>query len=118
MIGLVFGKVIIQFAYHWATNLLFGLMFVVFGLSMIGAFLLQAPQFLTNLSTKATRSGGYGGVFLMGATLVVTSFTCTGPFVGSLLAIGVDQSGHADYGRVALGMAAFGLTMAIPFVVL
>jgi thiol:disulfide interchange protein DsbD len=58
------------------------------------------------------------GVFLMGATLVVTSFTCTAPFVGTLLSIGATSSSGGETGRVALGMTVFGLTMAIPFVLL
>jgi thiol:disulfide interchange protein DsbD len=113
-IGVVVGEAIVKVAFHWATNLVFALMFVAFGLSMIGLFLLQPPQFLLRLSTQATKKGGYGGVFVMGATLVVTSFTCTGPFVGSLLAAGAT----GERGRVALGMAVFGLTMAVPFVFL
>jgi thiol:disulfide interchange protein DsbD len=51
----------------------------------------------------------------MGATLVVTSFTCTAPFVGSLLSVG---AADGDLGRIVLGMGTFGLTMAIPFVLL
>src|SRR5207244_823732 len=45
-IGVAIGEAIVPFAFHWATNLVFGLLFVVLGLSMIGVFLLQPPQFL------------------------------------------------------------------------
>jgi thiol:disulfide interchange protein DsbD len=68
-----------------------------------------------NMASNASRKGGIGGVFLMGATLVVTSFTCTAPFVGTLLSTGASSGG---LGRVALGMGVFGATMAIPFVLL
>jgi thiol:disulfide interchange protein DsbD len=68
-----------------------------------------------NLAGQASMTGGYLGVFLMGATLVVTSFTCTAPFVGSLLSVGASDG---DLGRIVLGMGTFGLTMAIPFVLL
>jgi thiol:disulfide interchange protein DsbD len=51
----------------------------------------------------------------MGATLVVTSFTCTAPFVGTLLSTAATSGG---VGRIALGMGVFGLTMAVPFVFL
>jgi len=61
--------------------------------------------------------GGFAGVFLMGATLVVTSFTCTAPFVGTLISVGA-STGDRNLTRVALGMGVFGLTMAIPFVLL
>jgi thiol:disulfide interchange protein DsbD len=54
-------------------------------------------------------------VFLMGATLVITSFTCTAPFVGALLGQG---AGQGNLGRIALGMGVFGLTVAVPFVFL
>ncbi len=54
----------------------------------------------------------------MGATLVVTSFTCTAPFVGSLLAFGADGQTEGAMLRIVLGMGAFGLTMATPFVFL
>jgi thiol:disulfide interchange protein DsbD len=53
-------------------------------------------------------------VFFMGATLVLTSFTCTAPIVGTLLA----NAAHQGPLRVGLGMGVFGLTMALPFVVL
>src|SRR5262249_32922221 len=68
-----------------------------------------------NVAGTASMKGGYVGVFLMGATLVVTSFTCTAPFVGSLLSVGATGGSTA---RVALGMAVFGLAMAGPFVLL
>ena len=114
LVGVVVGGPIIAFAGHWATNLVIGVAFVVFALSLFGFFTLQLPSFVTNAAGKASATGGLVGVFLMGATLVVSSFTCTAPIVGALLA-GVAEGG---YGRVALGMAVFGLTMAAPFVFL
>ncbi len=113
VIGALVGPIIIPFATHWVTNLIIGTFFVVFSLSLFGLLLLQPPQFLLQAAGKATRKGGYVGVFLMGATLVITSFTCTAPFVGSLLA-----AGASSMLRVVLGMTVFGLTMAIPFVFL
>jgi thiol:disulfide interchange protein DsbD len=117
LIGVAVGPVILKFATHWLTNLIIGGCFVVFSLSLFGLILLQPPQFLLQAAGKATRKGGYAGVFLMGATLVITSFTCTAPFVGSLLAAGASGD-QADMVRVVLGMTVFGLTMAIPFVFL
>ncbi|MBI5364251.1 MAG: hypothetical protein HZA53_13815 [Planctomycetes bacterium] len=112
LIGLVIGQAIIPFAQHPVTNLLIGLVFVVFALSLFGLFNLQLPSFLMNAAGAASSKGGYLGVFLMGATLVVTSFTCTAPFVGALLGTGASSG---DLGRIALGMAVFGATIAIPF---
>ena len=115
LIGVIFGSLIIPFATHPVTNLVIGLAFVYFALVLFGVVNLQPPAFLMNMAGSASMQGGYTGVFLMGATLVVTSFTCTAPFVGSLLAAGASDG---DLVRVALGMAVFGLTMAIPFVFL
>lgn len=112
LIGSAIGGGVISFAAHWTTNLVIGVAFVVFALSLFGFFTLQLPAFVTNAAGRAGRTGGLIGVFLMGATLVVTSFTCTAPIVGALLA------GIADGGRATFGMAVFGLTMAAPFVLL
>jgi thiol:disulfide interchange protein len=114
LIGVSFGSVIIPFANHWITNLVIGLAFIYFSLTLFGLVDLQPPRFLMNFAGTASSKGGYMGVFLMGATLVVTSFTCTAPFVGTLLG----SSGDRTVGEVALGMGVFGLTMALPFVML
>ena len=114
-IGIVVGPVIIRFATHPVTNLVIGGLFLVFALSLFGLFDLKPPRFLMSVAGSANARGGYIGVFLMGMTLVVTSFTCTAPFVGSLLSVGAVGGG---LGRLALGMGVFGLTMAAPFVAL
>jgi len=115
LIGLVVGPPIIIFASHPVTNLVIGLLFVFFALTLFGAVTLQPPAFLLSVAGQASSKGGIAGVFLMGATLVVTSFTCTAPFVGTLLSTGASSGG---VGRVALGMSVFGATMAVPFVLL
>jgi thiol:disulfide interchange protein DsbD len=115
VIGVVFGSLIIPFATHPVTNLVIGGAFVYFAFVLFGVVNLRPPAFLMNVAGSASMKGGYAGVFLMGATLVVTSFTCTAPFVGSLLSFGASEG---DVVRVALGMAVFGLTMAVPFVFL
>jgi cytochrome c biogenesis protein CcdA/DsbC/DsbD-like thiol-disulfide interchange protein len=115
LIGVVFGSLIIPFATHPLTNLVIAIAFVYFALVLFGLVNLQPPRFLMNAAGAASTRGGYAGVFLMGATLVITSFTCTAPFVGSLLSIGASDG---NVGRIALGMAVFGLTMAVPFVFL
>ncbi|MFN7964702.1 MAG: cytochrome c biogenesis protein CcdA [Acidobacteriota bacterium] len=114
-IGVVLGSLIIPFATNPITNLLIGLLFLIFALTLFGALDLPVPSFLLDAAGSASQSGGYLGVFLMGAALVITSFTCTVPFVGSLLSVGAQQG---QLLRIALGMAVFGLTMAIPFVLL
>lgn len=116
LIGVAVGPVVIAFATHPITNLVIGILFLVFALVLFGVFELRPPRFLMDAAGKASMHGGYFGVFLMGATLVVSSFTCTAPFVGSLLSFGAVEGGSLV--RVALGMAVFGLTMAVPFVAL
>lgn len=115
LIGVLLGAPIVAFAQHPSTNMIIGIAFLFFSLALFGAINLQPPAFLMSAAGKASMKGGYVGVFLMGATLVITSFTCTAPFVGSLLAAGGSSGGSPDYARVAIGMGAFGLTMAIPF---
>ncbi len=113
-IGVVVGPPIQTFANHPLFNLLIAGMFVFFALVLFGWVNLQPPAFLNNAAGKASSTGGLLGVFLMGLTLVITSFTCTAPFVGTLLASGANQG----VGRTAIGMGLFGLTMATPFVLL
>ena len=118
LIGVVVGAPIIKFATHPVTNLVFAAVFVVFGLSLLGLFNLEPPAFLMNFAGQARSTGGLMGVFLMGATLVITSFTCTAPIVGAILPVAAGVGGEVDYGRVVLGMGVFGTTMAAPFVLL
>ncbi len=118
LIGAIVGATIIDFATHPVTNLVFATLFVVFGLSLLGLFNLEPPAFLMNFAGKARSTGGLLGIFLMGATLVITSFTCTTPIVGAILPVAAGAGGAVDYTRVVLGMGVFGLTMATPFVFL
>ena len=115
VIGLVIGEPIIQFAQTWQINLVFGIAFIFFALSFFGLFTLRLPSFVNNIAGKAGGASGYLGVFLLGLTLVITSFTCTAPVVGGLLALSATGAGH---GRIALGMCVFGATLALPFVLL
>ena len=114
LVGVLLSSLIVDIVGHWATNAVIFVSFVVFAAVLFGWINLQPPQALQRAAGNAGRLGGYLGVFFMGATLVLTSFTCTAPIVGTLLA-NVAQEGPM---RVALGMAVFGLTMALPFVVL
>jgi thiol:disulfide interchange protein len=107
-------QAIIALANHWLLNSVIAIVFLVFAFSLFGWINLQPPQFLQAAAGKASASGGYVGVLFMGATLVITSFTCTAPIVGSLLA-SVITAGPT---RVIVGMGVFGLTMALPFLVL
>ena len=118
LVGVFVGAPILVFAASWPVNLVFGLAFLVFALSFFDIFTLRLPTALTNLGGKAsTGSSGLLGVFLLGATLVITSFTCTAPVLGSLLVVVTNDEG-ASVGRIVIAMTAFGTTMALPFVFL
>ena len=104
-----------SFATNPFVNGVFALLFLVFGLSLVGLYEIRLPTAFDDFAMKAGSGGGYLSVFAMGTTLVITSFTCTAPFIGSLLAF-ASQSG--DWMRVTACMGVFGLTMAIPFVLL
>jgi len=118
LVGVFVGAPILVFAASWPVNLVFGLAFLVFALSFFDIFTLRLPTALTNLGGKAsTGSSGLLGVFLLGATLVITSFTCTAPVLGSLLVV-VTNDESASVGRIVIAMTAFGTTMALPFVFL
>ena len=117
LIGLLGAPVIIPFAAHPVTNLVIGGLFLFFAFVLFGFINLTPPQSMMAAASKASMKGGYAGVFLMGATLVITSFTCTAPFVGTLLGSAA-TGGDADVGRIVIGMGVFGLTMALPFVLL
>lgn len=118
VIGVLVGPIIMRFATHPITNLVMGSMFVLFAAALFGAITLNPPASMMNLAGKASMKGGLVGVFLMGMTLVLTSFTCTAPFVGTLLSVAAAGGEEGGMLRVALGMGVFGLTMAIPFTVL
>ncbi len=96
------------------VNLFLALLFLAFGLSLLGAFEITVPSgVLTSLSNASNR-GGIGGTLLMGLAFALTSFACTGPFVGALLA-GSTTGGL--YWPV-LGMAVFSTGLASPFFLL
>lgn len=96
---------------HWAPNLLFFVVFVLFGISFLGAFEIVLPSSLVNRIDKESDKGGLYGVFFMALTIVVVSFSCTGPVVGSVL---VASAGGAVLMPV-VGMFGFSLAFALPF---
>ncbi|WP_338397407.1 protein-disulfide reductase DsbD family protein [Persicobacter psychrovividus] len=98
-------------ATHWAPNLFFFVVFVIFALSFLGLFEIVMPSWLVNKSTENEDKGGLAGIFFMAFTLVLVSFSCTGPIVGSIL---VASAGGAIL-KPIVGMFAFSLAFAIPF---
>ena len=95
----------------WVNGLI-ALVFLVFGLSMLGAFELTLPSSLLTRLDEGSRKGGTVGTLLMGLTFSLASFACVGPFVGTLLAASVKESAGL---QPILGMAAFASGLALPF---
>ena len=95
-------------------NILFFLMLVVFGISFIGGFEITLPsKWNTAVDSKANSTTGLLSVFLMAFTLVLVSFSCTGPIIGFLLVQVVTSS---IVGPV-IGMLGFAIALALPFTV-
>ncbi|UFH55905.1 protein-disulfide reductase DsbD [Spirosoma sp. KNUC1025] len=96
---------------HWLPNVLFFAIFFVFGLSFLGLFEIVLPNSLINKADAKSEQGGILGIFFMAFTLVLVSFSCTGPIVGSLLV----ASAGGEVVKPILGMAAFSSAFAVPF---
>lgn len=88
--------------------------FLIFGLSLLGAFEITLPSGLLTRLDGASQHGGILGTLLMGLTFCLTSFACIGPFVGPLLAAAAQEGGA----RPLIGMAAFATGLATPFFLL
>ncbi len=94
-------------------NLLIGFVFIVFALSLLGLFELRLPNSLLNyFNRQSNERSGYAGVLFMGATLTLVSFSCTAPFVGTLLA----ATAGGEWIYPIAGMLIFSATFALPFV--
>lgn len=94
-------------------NIFFFLIFVIFGISFLGYFEITLPSSLTNKVSSASTAGGMIGIFFMALTLVLVSFSCTAPIIGSLLAQALSTDGGAW--QLTAGMGGFGVALGIPF---
>jgi thiol:disulfide interchange protein len=99
---------------HWIPNLIFFILFIVFAASFLGMFELVLPGRWVNTSDRQADKGGYIGAFFMAFTLVLVSFSCTGPIVGALL---VESAGGLAL-KPILGMFGFSLAFSLPFTLL
>lgn len=103
-----------QLATNAVFNIVCFLALLLFGLSLIGLFTVTLPSsWSANLDNQATKKGGFIGIFLMALTLVVVSFSCTAPIVGTLL-VEIVSSESSTYAPL-VGMLAFSLALALPF---
>lgn len=112
LVAVLFGANFANFlSTHWIPNILFFLIFMFFAASFLGMFEITLPSWMINKSDAQADRGGIIGAFFMAFTLVLVSFSCTGPIVGAIL---VASAG----GKVLMpivGMLGFSLAFALPF---
>jgi thiol:disulfide interchange protein DsbD len=96
---------------HWIPNLIFFAVFMLFAFSFFGMFEIVLPSWLVNKSDKQVDKGGFMGSFFMALTLVLVSFSCTGPIVGAILV----ESAGGQILKPIVGMFGFSLAFALPF---
>ncbi len=96
---------------NWIPNLFFFIIFMIFAASFFGAFEIVLPSWLVNKSDRQADKGGYIGAFFMAFTLVLVSFSCTAPIVGTVLV----EAARGSVLRPVVGMLGFSLAVALPF---
>lgn len=98
-------------ATHWLPNIIFFLVFMVFAASFFGAFEITMPSWMVNKTDSKADTKGIGGIFFLALTLVLVSFSCTGPIVGSVLI----KSTSGEFWAPIITMLAFSVAFALPF---
>ncbi len=98
-------------ATHWIPNVFFFLIFMVFAASFLGMFEIVLPSWMVSKADSKADSGGIMGAFFMALTLVLVSFSCTGPLVGSVLV----KSAQGEIFEPIFAMLAFSIAFALPF---
>ena len=98
-------------ATHWLPNIIFFLVFMIFAASFFGAFEITLGSNMVNKSDSKQSTKNLGGIFFMALTLVLVSFSCTGPIVGTVLI----QSTQGAIWTPIICMLAFSIAFALPF---
>jgi thiol:disulfide interchange protein len=112
LITVIFGPTALNnLATNWIANLIFFTLFLLFGISFLGAFEIALPSSWGNKADSKASTGSFMGIFFMALTLVVVSFSCTGPIIGNLLVI----ASRGSYWGPLIGMFGFSLALALPF---
>ncbi len=102
-------------ATHWLPNIIFFIVFMIFAASFFGAFEITMPSKLVNNTDRKSDKGGLGGIFFMALTLVLVSFSCTGPIVGNVL---INSISGGNFWQPIITMFAFSVAFALPFTIL
>ncbi len=112
LVSVIFGPGIANWlSTHWLPNLIFFAVFMLFAFSFFGMFEIILPSWMVNKSDQQADRGGLMGSFFMALTLVLVSFSCTGPIVGAILV----QSAGGQVLKPIVGMFGFSLAFALPF---
>ncbi|MBS1735107.1 MAG: thioredoxin family protein [Bacteroidetes bacterium] len=112
LITVIFGPTALNaLATNWIANIIFFLLFLIFGISFLGAFEIGLPSSWGNVADSKAGMTSFAGIFFMALTLVVVSFSCTGPIIGNLLVI----AARGSYYGPLVGMFGFSLALALPF---
>lgn len=97
-------------------NVIFFIVFILFAFSFFGFYEITVPSsWINSIDSKSNSIGGFIGIFFMALTLVLVSFSCTGPILGSLLVGSISSQGGAI--QLTIGMLGFGLALALPFTI-
>ncbi|MBK9354142.1 MAG: thioredoxin family protein [Bacteroidetes bacterium] len=106
-------------ATHPIFNIAFFLIFAIFALSFFGLFEISLPYSWANKTDAIASKGGLLGIFFMAFTLVLVSFSCTGPLIGTLLVEAATGGGPVLFGHILvkplIGMLGFSIALALPF---
>ena len=95
-------------------NIFFFIIFIIFAFSFFGFYEITIPSsWINSIDSKSNSIGGFVGIFFMALTLVLVSFSCTGPILGSLLVGSISSQGGAI--QLSIGMLGFGMALALPF---
>ena len=113
LVTLIFGASALNaLSTNAVVNIIFFLILVLFAASFFGAFEITLPSsWSTALNSKSSNTTGFLSILLMAFTLVIVSFSCTGPIIGTLLVEAAGKSLLAP----AMGMLGFALALALPF---
>ena len=99
---------------HWLPNILFFVIFMLFAASFFGAFEITLPSSWTTQADAKSDKGGLLGAFFLALTLVLVSFSCTGPIVGTVLI----KSTQGEFWTPMVTMLAFSIAFSLPFALL
>ncbi len=110
--GVVTADIFNWMATHWLPNVIFFVVFIIFAASFLGAFEITLPSKWVNMSDSRAGKSSFVGLLFLALTLVLVSFSCTAPIVGTVLI----SSTRGDFWMPIITMLAFSSAFALPFV--